>query len=618
MSPRAFVPFVLLLGLAAFGMGAGCGGDDPAAPGGGGSGAGGTGGSGGSTCDPATCANDQETECRIPACMGEACGYMTLAEGTACSLGVCSPVGDCVECNLDADCTAGMCAGNQCIPDACANGVIDGDESDVDCGGPQCAVCSNGQNCNGASDCASALCDAGTCTACQAGQCATGEFCDAGACVPQNANGQTCAGPSECSSGNCVDGLCCDIACDGSCQACDVSGNEGTCSAHADGTDPESECGADNCNGAGLCRCTDGMVNGVETDTDCGGIACGPCPDGGACIANGDCSSLLCTMMQCVGACANNMQDPGETGLDCGGMNCPACADGLGCVMSTDCQSSVCSANVCQVPSCSDMVQNGTEPATDCGVSCPTQCPDTSACNVAGDCQSGVCTLSVCQAASCSDTIQNGQETDVDCGGPVCGDCAAGQSCVQPNDCVSGVCTGSLCACSPSLNPLDDGSGANGGVGLPDLVMSEISPGNYIELFNTTGAAITLGASAHWLCSPFAYAKLSVIAAAVTVPAGGYATVPWPAGFTDVNAGGEVMLYASAAFSTNSEILDFMCWGINPHGTRKSQAEAIGKWTGGCNAALSNAAIHRNLSTVGTTSADYDSVQGQTPMNCTP
>ena len=156
-----------------------------------------------------------------------------------------------------------------------------------------------------------------------------------------------------------------------------------------------------------------------------------------------------------------------------------------------------------------------------------------------------------------------------------------GPACGQPSDCVSELCTGNLCACSASLNVLDDGSGANGTVGLPDLVMSEISPGNYIEVFNTTLAAIPLNAAPHWLCSPFAYAQLATLAPTTTVPAGGFATIPWPTSFTDVDAGGEVLLYASAAFNDNTQILDFSCWGVNPPRHAQSQAEAVGKWLGG-------------------------------------
>jgi hypothetical protein len=171
--------------------------------------------------------------------------------------------------------------------------------------------------------------------------------------------------------------------------------------------------------------------------------------------------------------------------------------------------------------------------------------------------------------------------------------------------------------CDP-LDVLDDGTGSNGTISLPALVMSEISPGNYIELFNTTGTAITLAGAPYWLCSPFAYVSLATLAPSVTVPANGYATVTWPAGFTDTNAGGEVILYASASFNLSTEILDFVCWGTNPHGSRKTQAESVGKWSVGCALALTSGAIHRRASTTGTTLGDYDTVAGQDPENCDP
>ncbi len=43
---------------------------------------------------------------------------------------------------------------------SCTNGVRDGDESDVDCGG-SCSKCSDGKQCNSASDCMSGYCSAG-------------------------------------------------------------------------------------------------------------------------------------------------------------------------------------------------------------------------------------------------------------------------------------------------------------------------------------------------------------------------------------------------------------------------------------------------------------------------
>jgi hypothetical protein len=592
----------------------GCG-DDETASGGNGA-TGGSGGSGGESCNPADCPDD-EGECRVPACLGESCGYMDLAEGAACSLGVCNAVGQCVECVGPNDCGVDeLCMGNACVPTMCTNGRVDTGESDVDCGGNICPPCANGMMCNGALDCASNHCDAAsTCAACQPGECAAGEYCNAGNCVAQKPDGQGCSAVAECTSGFCQDAVCCNMACAGTCAACDVVA--GTCTPHADGTDPESECGSDSCNGAGKCSCADLVLSAGETDVDCGGATCAPCADGKACTVNGDCVNGACIANVCFGGCSNNMLDPGETAVDCGGPTCGPCSDGLACNVAGDCQSGVCNV-VCQVPTCSDGVQNGNEPGVDCGVSCPQPCPDNSGCNVAGDCQSGVCALNTCQPPTCMDTVTNGAETDVDCGGGTCGACSFGETCALNQDCVSNICNATTCACSPDLLPQNDGSGAMGGVGLPSLVISEIDPGGYIELFNSTNNPIALGASTQWLCSPFSYAELSALAPAVTVPAHGYAVIPWPVGFSGPNdAGGEVILYASASFVTNTDILDFVCWGTYAD-TRKPQAEAIGKWSGACDTALTNGAIHRAINTTGTSAAHYSTSAPKSPMTCAP
>lgn len=45
----------------------------------------------------------------------------------------------------------------------CDDGVQNGGETDVDCGGPTCEACSAGASCDGDSDCAAGWCDGGTC-----------------------------------------------------------------------------------------------------------------------------------------------------------------------------------------------------------------------------------------------------------------------------------------------------------------------------------------------------------------------------------------------------------------------------------------------------------------------
>jgi hypothetical protein len=170
--------------------------------------------------------------------------------------------------------------------------------------------------------------------------------------------------------------------------------------------------------------------------------------------------------------------------------------------------------------------------------------------------------------------------------------------------------------CAPTLAPVSDGSAP----ARRALMLSEINPDDYIELYNNTAAPIDLDSSPFWFCSPFTYSPLA--GTGVTVPAGGYATVPWPSGFTDADAGGEVILYLDANFTDPLKIMDFVCWGTNPHGTRITEATIGGKWNStmpsSCAPVLAAGAIHRNVMTDGVNAADYDTTSPPSPMNCTP
>ena len=67
-------------------------------------------------------------------------------------------------CNADVDCASNRCVGGKCAPavvDSCVNMAKDGDESDIDCGGKQCATCGVGKSCKAHTDCYSNACDLG-------------------------------------------------------------------------------------------------------------------------------------------------------------------------------------------------------------------------------------------------------------------------------------------------------------------------------------------------------------------------------------------------------------------------------------------------------------------------
>jgi hypothetical protein len=53
-------------------------------------------------------------------------------------------------------------------PKQCTDGIRNGAETDVDCGGGRCPRCQGGQTCTNRNDCHTALCDGGTCQSCTA------------------------------------------------------------------------------------------------------------------------------------------------------------------------------------------------------------------------------------------------------------------------------------------------------------------------------------------------------------------------------------------------------------------------------------------------------------------
>jgi hypothetical protein len=196
--------------------------------------------------------------------------------------------------------------------------------------------------------------------------------------------------------------------------------------------------------------------------------------------------------------------------------------------------------------------------------------------------------------------------TDAGTDAPTCsmdGDCPAALTCLPTMS----------CGCPARLEPTPDAMGRT-----PDIILSEIVPGagGYIELYNTTSSAITLPGP-YWLCSPFAYAMLGT----GTIPARGYLTIPWPASFSDTLAGGEVILYSSDVFGSASAVMDFVCWGTNPHGTRQALAFSASRWsasTGGCAPPITGGAIHRRALTDGVDAADYDTTSRPSGVSCTP
>lgn len=62
------------------------------------------------------------------------------------------------KCVTKTDCAGGSCENNVCVTPDCKDNVTNGAESDFDCGGNICAKCTTGKKCNGNGDCLSGAC----------------------------------------------------------------------------------------------------------------------------------------------------------------------------------------------------------------------------------------------------------------------------------------------------------------------------------------------------------------------------------------------------------------------------------------------------------------------------
>ena len=81
-----------------------------------------------------------------------------------CGGTVCMPCGTGKRCRRTVDCTSSMCDEKSMTCVSCTDGAHDGEETDVDCGGPDCGPCAYGLSCTQGTDCATWACIQGRCS----------------------------------------------------------------------------------------------------------------------------------------------------------------------------------------------------------------------------------------------------------------------------------------------------------------------------------------------------------------------------------------------------------------------------------------------------------------------
>jgi len=112
-----------------------------------------------STCDPTTLL------CTAATCSdGAKNGDETDTDCGGTCPGLC-PDGDL--CNLPSECQSGVCVSGLCQAPSCTDGVKNGTEAGIDCGeaASGCALCGNGASCTQGTACQSGSCQGGLCTA---------------------------------------------------------------------------------------------------------------------------------------------------------------------------------------------------------------------------------------------------------------------------------------------------------------------------------------------------------------------------------------------------------------------------------------------------------------------
>jgi len=143
-------------------------------------------------------------------------------------------------------------------------------------------------------------------------------------------------------------------------------------------------------------------------------------------------------------SCSNKLLDGTETDTDCGG-SCSRCAIDEICKEDNDCKSNYCSSSLCTEATCEDEVQNQNEADTDCGGPCTIKCDVGNECRTNFDCATGNCIKDICvKEDTCSNDEQDPGETDLDCGG-ICSElknqkCTLKRNCVDNSDCLSDLC----------------------------------------------------------------------------------------------------------------------------------------------------------------------------------
>lgn len=156
------------------------------------------------------------TDCASGVCINNLCAAPACDDGvqngsetaTDCGGDCASRCADSDPCSANEDCSSGVCQAGQCRVQTCGNGILDGSETDTDCGGSDCGPCALGATCSAPGDCDSNSCDSGS-NQCTLPSCADGVMNNDETDVDCGGSCGPCRGGFDCSTdGDCLSGTC--------------------------------------------------------------------------------------------------------------------------------------------------------------------------------------------------------------------------------------------------------------------------------------------------------------------------------------------------------------------------------------------------------------------------
>ncbi|MFM2153025.1 MAG: hypothetical protein RL199_1460, partial [Pseudomonadota bacterium] len=334
---------------------------------------------------------------------------------------------------------------------SCLDGLTNGNESDVDCGG-SCTPCAAKARCGSVRDCQSSMCAPTATTVADPAS----VDCTATTCLCQKvlADGATCTADANCRSGRCeataAGRRCVPERCFNGSLAQPVLTPDAAIG------ETDVDCGGSVC----VARCSEGRKCRIDTDCDATeGLVCisarssvGTCQPrqapGGACYEPADCvETHSCSAVSSRGAGTCTDRSVRTTGAAC--RMTADCADSFACfdgtcrpLISTTSTATCSRSDQCEPRTAADGSSVSLCVAGRCAAG-PVEAG--APCTAAKDCASRICSAGTCRAATTADRVRNGEETDVDCGGSAAPACVSGRKCAQATDCASGACLSGVC-----------------------------------------------------------------------------------------------------------------------------------------------------------------------------